>query len=523
MLAKAFGRRSVEPIGRADDSRYRLRHGQPDQAGGDGDLGHGPARTGQVPPGGSGGQLPARDEGERQGRDHHRATAPAPLGPDPRRPDLRLCRGAGGRLAEDRRARAPRRRPGERFIYSDVGFLVLGRLVEKVSGQSLDEFARAAIFDPLGMVDTGFRPVGGLPDEPTPVARIAPTEREGSRMLRGVVHDPRSRALGGVAGHAGLFGTADDLAVFAQMLLDGGKGLDGKRVLSPLTVRAMVDPGSTPEGQRRGLGWDVETSYSGPRGAPVRPDQLRPHRVHRDEPLGRPRDRDLRHPPDQPPPPRRQGGQPRRLAGRGRHAGRLVDRGRALEADRARGRRPARPSPPKAPAIRPVDCGVDVLARRGFRELKGKRVGLVTNHTGRTKAGVSTIDLLFEAPGVELVALFSPEHGIRGAVDTEVADAKDEKTGLPIFSLYGKTRKPIARDAWRASRSWSTTSRTSARATTPTSARSACSWRRPRRTTSRSSCSTAPTRSAAWPSPARSATPTSPRSSPTTPCPSATG
>src|SRR6185437_4230508 len=76
-----------------------------------------------------------------------------------------------------------------------------------------------------------------------------------------------SRALGGVAGHAGLFGTADDLAVFAQMLLDGGKGLDGKRVLSPLTVRAMVDPSSTPEGQRRGLGWDVETSYSGPRGS----------------------------------------------------------------------------------------------------------------------------------------------------------------------------------------------------------------------------------------------------------------
>ena len=89
-----------------------------------------------------------------------------------------------------------------------------------------------------------------------------------------------------------------------------------------------------------------------------------------------------------------------------------------------------------------MDCGVDVLARREFRELKGKRVGLVTNHTGRTRAGVPTIDLLFGAPGVELVALFSPEHGIRGEVDTQVADAKDEKTGLPIYSLYGKTRKP---------------------------------------------------------------------------------
>ena len=95
-----------------------------------------------------------------------------------------------------------------------------------------------------------------------------------------------------------------------------------------------------------------------------------------------------------------------------------------------------------SPAIRPVDCGVDVLVRNGFRELKGKQVGLVTNHTGRTKAGESTIDVLFEAPDVKLVALFSPEHGIRGLVDAAVGDSKDEKTGLPIHSLYGKTRKP---------------------------------------------------------------------------------
>ncbi len=337
---------------------------------------------------------------------------------------------------------SPETTPGERFSYSDVGFMVLGRLVEKVSGQSLDEFARGAIFDPLGMVDTGFRPVGGLPDEPTPISRIAPTEREGSRMLRGVVHDPRSRALGGVAGHAGLFGTADDLAVFAQMLLDGGKGLDGRRVLSPLTVRAMVDPGSTPEGQRRGLGWDVETSYSGPRGSLFGPTSfghtgftgtslwvdpetetfviLLTSRLHPD--------------------------------GKGNGPGALRAEVATLVASsivdapaRLADREVAPPSKavaPKFPAIRPVDCGVDVLARRGFRELRDKRVGLVTNHTGRTKSGVSTIDLLFGAPGVELVALYSPEHGIRGAVDTTVADSKDEKTGLPVFSLYGKTRRP---------------------------------------------------------------------------------
>ena len=97
-----------------------------------------------------------------------------------------------------------------------------------------------------------------------------------------------------------------------------------------------------------------------------------------------------------------------------------------------------------SPSIRPVDCGIDVLAKSGFRALKGKRVGLVTNHTGTTKAGEPTIDVLFKAPDVKLVALFSPEHGIRGLVDAAVGDSKDEKTGLPIYSLYGKTRKPSA-------------------------------------------------------------------------------
>jgi uncharacterized protein YbbC (DUF1343 family)/CubicO group peptidase (beta-lactamase class C family) len=338
---------------------------------------------------------------------------------------------------------SPQETPGDRFIYSDVGYLILGRLVEKVSGQSLDEFARGAIFDPLGMVETGFRPAGGLPDEPTPVSRIAPTEREGMRMLRGVVHDPRSRALGGVAGHAGLFSTADDLATYAQMILDGGKGADGKRVLSPLTVRAMAETGSTPEGQRRGLGWDVETSYSTARGSLFGPTSfghtgftgtslwidpetetfviLLTSRLHPDG----------------------KGASPIALRAEVATlvASSIVD---ATAKVTEREVTVAKPTPAKEPSLRPVDCGVDILARRGFRELKNKRVGLVTNHTGRTKAGVSTIDLLFAAPGVELVALFSPEHGIRGAVDAEVADSKDDKTGLPIQSLYGKTRKPTA-------------------------------------------------------------------------------
>ena len=149
--------------------------------------------------------------------------------------------------------------PGEKFTYSDVNYMVLGKLVERISGKPLDEFAREAIFGSLGMEAT-FRPAIS--------PRIAPTAREGGVILRGVVHDPRARALGGVAGHAGLFGTADDLAIFAQMLLDGGNGPDGRRILAPETVRAMIDPGPTPPGQARGLGWDLDTPYSSaPRGS----------------------------------------------------------------------------------------------------------------------------------------------------------------------------------------------------------------------------------------------------------------
>jgi uncharacterized protein YbbC (DUF1343 family) len=91
-----------------------------------------------------------------------------------------------------------------------------------------------------------------------------------------------------------------------------------------------------------------------------------------------------------------------------------------------------------------VLTGVDVLARENFTRLEGVRVGLVTNHTGLTQSGVATADLLHQARKVELVALFGPEHGIRGAVDDKVSDGKDEKTGLPVHSLYGPRLEPTA-------------------------------------------------------------------------------
>ena len=112
--------------------------------------------------------------------------------------------------------------------------------------------------------------------------------------------------------------------------------------------------------------------------------------------------------------------------------------------------------------------GIDVLARDGFAVLKGKRVGLVTNHTGRSAGGATTIDLLHKAPGVQLVALFSPEHGIRGILDDNVPSSRDEQTGLPIHSLYGETRRPTEAMLAGIDTHRRSICRTSARASTPT-------------------------------------------------------
>ncbi|MFO0880522.1 MAG: DUF1343 domain-containing protein [Gemmataceae bacterium] len=292
--------------------------------------------------------------------------------------------------------------PGERFVYSDLGYIVLGAVVEKVSGLSLDQFCRRRIFEPLGMRDTGFRPAPAL------ASRCAPTEQVNGRWLRGEVHDPRARALGGVAGHAGLFGTADDLARYAGILLEGG----GK-LMRPETVALFTAPREVPGGKRT-PGWDARTGYSAPRG--------------------------------------------RYLDGFG-HTGFT---GTSLWIDPAsqtaiiiltnrvhpRGKgnvtalRSAIATLVAEALPRPVRTGLDVLRDEKFKRLVGKRVALVTNHTGVDSEGRRAIDLLHAAPGVKLVTLFSPEHGIAGTIDDLVRDGKDVKTGLPIHSLYGKARRP---------------------------------------------------------------------------------
>ncbi len=152
----------------------------------------------------------------------------------------------------------PLTEPGERFIYSDVGFIVLGKLVERVTGQSLDDWTQQRLFGPLQLRDTSYLPREELH------ARCAPTELQGDAWLRGTVHDPRARELGGIAGHAGLFSTADDLGIFVQMLLDGGT-YAGVRILKPETVQMMHSPHET-SGGIRGLGWDMHSVYSSNRG-----------------------------------------------------------------------------------------------------------------------------------------------------------------------------------------------------------------------------------------------------------------
>jgi uncharacterized protein YbbC (DUF1343 family)/CubicO group peptidase (beta-lactamase class C family) len=312
----------------------------------------------------------------------------------------------------------PLAEPGARFVYGDVNYIVLGEVVERVAGVPLDQFARTHIYEPLGMKETTFRPQGALK------ARAAPTEARDGRFEPGVVHDPRAYALGGVAGHAGLFSTADDLAIYARMLLRHGT-VDGHRLLAPATVRTMTTPHPVPGGLRA-FGWDVDTSYSKNRGDLFPRDRGFGHTGFTGTSLWVDPDSDTaviflsnRVHPD----------------GKG-NVTRLRRQVATIVAAAAGYR----------PAAGRTECltGIDVLVRDGFAPLRGRRVGLVTNHSGRDRDGHSTIDLLHHADGVTLVALFSPEHGLRGTANEKVADGRDEQTGLPVYSLYGSRQRPTA-------------------------------------------------------------------------------
>ncbi len=331
--------------------------------------------------------------------------------------------------------------PGSTFRYSDVGFIVLGELVQKVSGMALDQYAQTYIFGPLGMTSTRFNP------PPTWVPRIAPTQRDEhtGQVLRGTVHDPTARRMGGVAGDAGLFSNADDVAKFAEAMLNGGAA-----ILSPLIVEKMTtpqQPANYPD--VRGLGWDIDSPFSSNRGELLPVGSfghtgftgtslwidpttntyiiLLTNAVNQKEgnvialrtEIATAVAAALQLKPSQE--------QKMRLA-------RITGYNEAAMAARRIVVRNGK-----------VLNGIDVLEERQFEPLKVPNVttahiGLLTNQTGIDNRGKRTIDVLERVAGAQLTAIFSPEHGVQGTADSiDIPNAKDGVTGVPIYSVYGDT------------------------------------------------------------------------------------
>src|SRR5271165_5526900 len=331
--------------------------------------------------------------------------------------------------------------PGAVFLYSDINFIVLGELVQRVGGMPLNQYAQTYIFGPLGMINTTFNP----PETWTP--RIAPTEHDErtGAMLRGVVHDPTARAMGGVAGHAGVFSTADDIAKFAQALLNGGAP-----VLSPWIVEKMTTPQQPPNMTNvRGLGWDIDSPFSSNRGdlLPVGsfghtgftgtslwidPTTntyiiLLTNAVH------------MKY---------------GNVIALRTEVATAVAAALQLTPSEEQQMRVARITGYNEAAVASrrvvvrngqVQNGIDVLEQRNFDALKTTggappRIGLVTNQTGVDVRGRRTIDVFYHAAGLQLAAIFTPEHGIFGTLDTaEIPTLKDAATGITIYNVYGDT------------------------------------------------------------------------------------
>ncbi|SDI33317.1 Uncharacterized conserved protein YbbC, DUF1343 family [Paraburkholderia phenazinium] len=327
--------------------------------------------------------------------------------------------------------------PGERVVYSDLNFVVLGELVQRVTHQSLDAYCQTHVFAPLGMRDTVFLPGASR------AARSAATTADQAGMRRGRVHDPTAAWMGGVSGNAGLFSTADDLARFAQMMLNGGQ-YGATRILQAQSIAALAAAASPLSAVPwRGLGWELAAplvsnrdrlppigtiGHTGYTGTGIWIDLatrqfvvILTNRVHPDD------QGDARSVRAQ------------LLALLASHTaplsvaeiGRLLPE--ALPALAAATRLPV--------STGPVQVGIDVLEAQQFAPLSGMRVGLITNRSGFDSAGRRTVDVLSHAPGVALAALFSPEHGLNTDVDAKVGDTTDPATGLVVHSLYGKDQR----------------------------------------------------------------------------------
>jgi uncharacterized protein YbbC (DUF1343 family)/CubicO group peptidase (beta-lactamase class C family) len=370
-------------------------------------------------------------------------------------PDLDLAYGWTGKQTAYDMAFAvkPDRPPGTAFRYSDINFIMMGALVEKLSGMTLDAYTEKYVFAPMGMDHTRF-----LPPESWR-ADIAPTQYdEYHRMLQGVVNDPTSRRMGGVAGHAGLFSTASDLSIFAQSLLDLLAGRPSKFPLDRLTAEKMTTPQNPSSAVAlRGLGWDIESPFSANRGE-LFPVGSFGHTGWTGTDIWMDPWSDTyviflsnRNYPDRGPNTIPLEGKLANAAAEaldiqipesGREISRLTGYNESLTDMR---RWPNRNGT--------VDTGIDVLEQEDFAPLAelekkhgGKlRVGVLSNQTGLDSHGRRTIDVLVhdaaaQVPGLKVTTLFSPEHGITGEMDaTDISGSTDKATGLPVVSMYGAT------------------------------------------------------------------------------------
>jgi len=332
--------------------------------------------------------------------------------------------------------------PGAKFVYSDINYIVLGELVHKISGMMLDQYAKVHIYRPLKMTRTTFNP----PASWRPKIEATQYDERGV-MLKGVVHDPTSRRMGGVAGHAGLFSTADDVAKFAQMMLN-----QGKPILSSLSVEKMTTPQQPPIGPSlRGIGWDIDSPFSSNRGE-LLPIGSYGHTGFTGTSLWIDPTTNTYiillangvHP---------RGGKPGLVALRGRLADAVaasldlsVTEKEKLQEARITGYNEA-VSAERHVITRngQVKTGIDVLEASNFSQLQATeghklRVGIITNQSGLDGNGNRTIDVLAKAPNVELKAIFTPEHGLFGTVDTtDISNSKDPATDVTVYSVYGDT------------------------------------------------------------------------------------
>jgi uncharacterized protein YbbC (DUF1343 family)/CubicO group peptidase (beta-lactamase class C family) len=345
---------------------------------------------------------------------------------------------AAFRLAHEEKLQSPQ---GSTFTYSDTNFIVLGEMVQRVSGMSLDKYAEVHIFQPLGMKHTRFLPPAQWRDK---IAETYASDRN-PQILRGVVHDPRAWRMGGVAGHAGVFSTAGDLALYAQALISR------KTILDDDIIEKMTTPQQPPNATEvRGLGWDIDSSFSTNRGA-LLPVGSFGHTGFTGTSLWidpytntyvilltnttTPR----------------QGSAIISLRARVATAVAAVLHLDVTSADREKQlaitgyNEAATASRRLATRNGHVLTGIDVLEQENFASLKQPdkaelTVGLLTNNTGLDAQGRRTIDALAAAPGIKLAAIFAPEHGIFGAQDDlKIENNTDTVTGVPVYSMYGGT------------------------------------------------------------------------------------